>query len=62
MINVTSLTEHLLNDGGHEEGEGHQGGRQQDEGQGGGGDDDGGGSGWTLLVTVGDNMYTYSYI
>ena len=45
-------TEHLLDDGGHEEGEGDQGGGQEDEGEGGGGDDDGGGPGRTLLLYI----------
>ena len=50
LITINSLTKHLLNHGGHQEGEGNQGGRQKDEGEGRGGDDDGGGPGWTLLI------------
>ena len=34
-IDRLELTEDLLDDGGHEEGDGDHGGRQQDEGQGG---------------------------
>ena len=43
-------TEHLLDDGGHEEGEGDQGGGQEDEGEGSAGHHDTRGSGGSLLL------------
>ena len=45
-----TITEHLLDDGRHEEGEGDEGGGQEDEGEGGAGDHDAGGPGWSLFL------------
>ena len=49
-LSLNTLTEHLLDDGGHEECEGDEGCGQENEGEGGGGDDDGGCPGRTLLL------------